>query len=117
MRPATPTASGTRLDDERYHYETQCTEGKVDVKDPAPSGVLSDDSADQRSANRPGGPGKLQYNVIFRSLSERNDIRGNNKHQHDNSPTSDTLDGPPSEKLREIVGETTDEGADCKKQH
>lgn len=59
---------------QRCDEETDSTEGKIEVEDPAPGGVLDKEAPNQRSGDGAKGPGNLVDTSEDRPLTEWHNV-------------------------------------------
>ena len=91
-----------------YAEKTDSAEGKIEVEDPAPGGVLDKEAPNQRSANGAKGPGNLVDTHVDRPLTEWHDVCYDDQAQSDDTTTSNSLNCATGQQLTEILGEATE---------
>ena len=97
-----------QLHHQRYAEETDSTEGKIEVENPAPRGVLDEQASNQRSGNGAKGPRNLVDTSIDRPLTEWHNVCHDDEAQSEDTTTSNPLNCATSQQFIEIMGEATE---------
>lgn len=101
---------------QRYAEETDSTEGKIEVEDPTPCGVLDEQAANQWSSNGAKGPGYLVDTSVDRPLTEWHNVCHDDQAQSEDTTTTNSLNCATGQQFIEILGEATEYCANCEEE-
>lgn len=108
---------GRQLDAEWDDGNSYCAEGKVDVKHPAPSGMLAKQTTNQWCNNGTDCPRDASEGNVHRALPHGHNIGKDSIVQRQASTTANALKRSASKQGGEIMGDAADYGSEGKECH